>query len=155
MRTTLTIDDAIAKALKDLAHRSSKPFKEVVNETLRAGLNAPAAGRSKRYKVKPAALGGVLPGINLDKALALADAIEDQELATKMPLRECSWSTPTCWSTPSIPMRPSLSGRGRGWSGCCPAQRRWDLDRHPSVHLDHHARGHHAAPVVTPAAALA
>jgi hypothetical protein len=38
--------------------------------------------------VKPAALGGVAPGINLDKVLALADAIEDQELAAKMRLRK-------------------------------------------------------------------
>jgi hypothetical protein len=88
MRTILTIDDSIAKALKDLAHRSNKPFKQVVNETLRAGLSAPAASKSRRYRVKPAALGGVLPGINLDKALALADAIEDQELASKMQLRK-------------------------------------------------------------------
>jgi hypothetical protein len=88
MRTTLTIDDAIAKALKDLAHRSNKPFKQVVNETLRAGLGAPAVRQSRRYKVKAAALGGVSPGINLDKALALADAIEDQGLASKMQLRK-------------------------------------------------------------------
>jgi hypothetical protein len=87
MRTTLTIDDAIARALKDLAHRSNKPFKQVVNETLRAGLSAPAA-RSRRYRVKPAALGGVAPGVNLDKALALADAIEDRELVAKMRLRK-------------------------------------------------------------------
>jgi hypothetical protein len=32
-------------------------------------------------------LAGVSPGINLDEALALADAIEDQDLATKMQLR--------------------------------------------------------------------
>jgi hypothetical protein len=38
--------------------------------------------------VKPVALGGVLPGVNLDKALALADAIEDQELAAKMQMRK-------------------------------------------------------------------
>ena len=88
MRTTLTIDDGIARALKDLAHRSNKPFKQVVNETLRAGLSAPAASKSKPYRVKPAALGGGSPGINLDKALALAAAIEDQELATKMQLRK-------------------------------------------------------------------
>lgn len=43
-----------------------------MNETLRAGLRAPAGRTSKRYKVKPAALGGVRPGVNLDKALALA-----------------------------------------------------------------------------------
>jgi hypothetical protein len=88
MRTTLTIDDHIARALKELAQRSGKPLKQVVNETLRAGLSATGARRSRPYKVKPAALGGVTPGINLDKALALADAIEDQELATKMQLRK-------------------------------------------------------------------
>jgi hypothetical protein len=88
MRTTLTIDDPLARALKDLARRSDKSFKQVVNETLRAGLSATGARRSRPYKVTPAALGGVAPGINLDKALALADAIEDQELAAKMRLRK-------------------------------------------------------------------
>jgi hypothetical protein len=88
MRTTLSIDDSIARALKELAHRSDKSFEQVVNETLRAGLSASAAPRSRRYRLKPTALGGVQPGINLDKALALADAIEDQELAAKMQLRK-------------------------------------------------------------------
>jgi hypothetical protein len=88
MRTTLTIDDRIAKALKDLAHRSNRPFKDVVNEILRAGLAAKGARKAKPYVVQPAALGGPMPGINLDKALALSDAIEDQELAAKMHLRK-------------------------------------------------------------------
>ena len=88
MRTTLTIDDAIAKALKDLAHRSNRPFKEVVNEILRAGLSARRAPKAKRYRVKPVALGGVAPGIDLDKALALADALEDREIAAKIERRK-------------------------------------------------------------------
>jgi hypothetical protein len=87
-RTTLTIDDATAKALKDLAHRSNKTFKQVANETLRAGLAAAATRGRRRYRLKPAGLGGVMPGINLDKALALADAIEDQELAFKLQPRK-------------------------------------------------------------------
>jgi hypothetical protein len=78
MRTTLTIHDRIAKALEDLAHRSNRPFKEVVNETLRAGLTARGACKAKPYVVRPASLGGPMPGINLDKVLALSDAIEDQ-----------------------------------------------------------------------------
>jgi hypothetical protein len=88
VRTTLTIDDGIARALKELAHRSGKPFKQIVNDTLRAGLAAPGVRRSRPYKVRPAALGGLAAGINLDKALALADAIEDQELMAKMQLRK-------------------------------------------------------------------
>jgi len=54
MRTTLTIDDAIAKALKTLAHRSNQSFKEVVNETLRAGLSVERGPRAKPYRVRPA-----------------------------------------------------------------------------------------------------
>jgi hypothetical protein len=95
MRTTLTIDDHLARALKERAHRTGKPFKQIVNETLRAGLSAAGTRQSKPYKVKPAALGGVMPGINLEKALVLADAIEDQELATKMPLRKRPGERPT------------------------------------------------------------
>jgi hypothetical protein len=68
---------------------------QVVNEMLQAGLSSTRARRTKPYRVKPAALGGVMPGINLDKALALADAIEDQELATKMPLRKRPGRRPT------------------------------------------------------------
>ena len=88
MRTTLTIDDGIAKALKNLAHRSNKPFKEVVNDTLRAGLSAKRIPKAKPYRVKPVSMGGVLPGVNLDKALALADALEDQEIAAELERRK-------------------------------------------------------------------
>jgi hypothetical protein len=86
IRTTLTIDDRIAKALKDIAHRSNRSFKDVVNDILRAGLTAKGTRKAKPYVVRPAALGDPMPGINLDKALALSDAIENQELAAKMQL---------------------------------------------------------------------
>ena len=89
MRTTLTLEDKLAKALKKLAHESGMTFKEVVNQTLRAGLAADnALPKPKPYKVKPAKLGGVQPGINLDKALQIADAIEDEEIVRKLELRK-------------------------------------------------------------------
>ena len=89
MRTTLTLDEQIAKALKAAAHRSGKPLKQVVNETLRAGLAAGrSSGRARPYRVKPASLGGVLPGVDLDKALRLAGTLEDQEIARKLGLRK-------------------------------------------------------------------
>jgi hypothetical protein len=52
MRTTLTIDDAIAKALKVLAHRANKRFREVVNETLRGGLSVKRVPRAKPCRVR-------------------------------------------------------------------------------------------------------
>lgn len=89
MRTTLSIEDKIGKALKDAAHRSGKSFKEVVNETLRAGLaSKQALPKAKAYRLKPVSLGGVSPGIDLNKALQIADAIEDEELARKLRMKK-------------------------------------------------------------------
>jgi hypothetical protein len=88
MRTTLTLEERIARDLRNLAHRSGKTFKQVVNETLQAGLAAGGSPRPRRYRLKPVSLGGVLPGINLDRALALSDALEDEEIARKLELRK-------------------------------------------------------------------
>jgi hypothetical protein len=89
MRTTLTLEERIAKALKDAAHRTGKPFKQIVNDALRAGLAAGhASANTRRYRVKPAALGGVIGSVDLHKALRLADALEDQEIARKLALRK-------------------------------------------------------------------
>jgi hypothetical protein len=89
MRTTLTIDERIARDLKEIAHRSGKPFKQVVNETLSAGLAVrKPARRSRRYRLKPVSLGNPLPGIDLHKALSLADLLEDREIARKLELRK-------------------------------------------------------------------
>ena len=89
MRTTLTIEDRIARDLKQIAHRSGKPFKVVVNETLRAGLAvAEERPKPKKYRLRTASLGGVRRGVDLDKALSLADTLEDEELLQKMELRK-------------------------------------------------------------------
>ena len=88
MRTTLTLDDQLARSLKERAHHSGQLFKEVINQTLRAGLAAEQMPPNKRYTVKPVSLGGVLPGIDLDKALHIADTLEDQEIAHKLQMRK-------------------------------------------------------------------
>ena len=88
MRTTLTLDDRVAKTLKSLAHNSGKPFKQVVDEILRAGLNARATPAPCSYRLKPVSLGGVAPGVDLNKALRLAAALEDEEIARKLELRK-------------------------------------------------------------------
>lgn len=52
MRTTLSIDDALDRALMGLAHRSNKPFKQAVNETLRSSLRMTAARPGTRYALE-------------------------------------------------------------------------------------------------------
>jgi hypothetical protein len=89
MRTTLTIEDDLAKALKEKAFRTGRPFKAVVNAALRAGL---AAGEMSPgpmpYRLKPASLGGVRPGVDLDRALRLAETLEDREIGRKLEQRK-------------------------------------------------------------------
>ena len=89
MRTTLTIDDSIAQQLKAIGHRSGKSFKAVVNEALRAGIeNNRIAAAARPYRLEPVAMGEVLGSFDLDKALGLADRLEDEEIARELQLRK-------------------------------------------------------------------
>lgn len=88
MRTTLTIDDDIMKALKQKAHDSGLPVKAVVNMALREGLNE--MGKPKRlkpYKCKTFSL-GYPPRADLDRALEVAERLESEEIARKLLLRK-------------------------------------------------------------------
>lgn len=88
MRTTLTLEKDLALALREEARRSGRPLKRIVNETLRAGLAARRAPASRRYRLTPVSLGGVVPGVDLDKALRLAEALEDEAIARKLEMRK-------------------------------------------------------------------
>ena len=89
MRTTLTIEDKTVARLKSLAHESGKSFKQVVNETLRHGLEyGQAPQRRKPYKLEPVEMGEPRPEYDLTKALVLADSLEDSEIARKLALRK-------------------------------------------------------------------
>ena len=88
MRTTLTIDDMLAKELKEIAHRRGLAFKEVVNRALAAGLKAMRSPvRAKRYKATTHAMGE--PKVpDLDAALQLVADLEAEEIARKLELRK-------------------------------------------------------------------
>lgn len=88
MRTTLTIEDSVAADLKELAHQSRRSFKEVVNEVLRLGLAARQAPRRKPYRLRPSSMGAVAPGVDLNKALRVAEALEDEGITRKLELRK-------------------------------------------------------------------
>jgi hypothetical protein len=84
MRTTLSLDDDLAERLRQAAARDGKPFKETVNETLRAGLglrDKPARRRSKvplltfRSRLKA--------GIDENRLNQLADQLEVESFLTE------------------------------------------------------------------------
>lgn len=86
MRTTITIDDKLAAELKRLSVTTGKPFKNVLNDTLRAGLRG-RKGPSTAYRLRPVSLGLPQVGMDLEKALQLSDALEDAALRDKLEQR--------------------------------------------------------------------
>ncbi len=55
-------------------------FKQALNDAIREGL-APQTGVGDRFRTETADLG--LPAVNLDRALALAGELEDEELVRR------------------------------------------------------------------------
>jgi len=67
----------LEKELRRHAASAGFSFEETVHSVIALGL----AAESKQYRVQPVSLGGVQPGVDLNKALALADAFEDSTRA--------------------------------------------------------------------------
>ncbi len=83
MRTTVTLDEDVAAKLHETARERRVSFKVALNEAVRAGLGADAGARP--YRV-PARRMGARPEVDLDRALALADRLEDSETLRKLDL---------------------------------------------------------------------
>ena len=72
-RTTLTLDDDVADRLAREARRSGRPYRVVVNEAIRRGLDAPAA--NEPFQIRASDL-GLRPGIDLDDIEGLLDRLD-------------------------------------------------------------------------------
>jgi len=82
MRTTLTLDDDVARLLAEEAHRTRTSVKQVVNTALRAALSPPAAQRPPfRERVHHAELA---PGLDLAGFNKLADELEDEAIMRRL-----------------------------------------------------------------------
>lgn len=75
MRTTLTLDDDVARLVEDAVHREHRPMKQVINDALRRAL-APRFARQEPYHLKPHK-SAVRPGFDLAGFNRLADELED------------------------------------------------------------------------------
>jgi hypothetical protein len=75
VRTTLTLDDDVAKLLEKEVRRSGGSFREVVNRYLRMGLVAARQQAGKPFVVTPVEL-GLPPGFSYDNVEELIETIE-------------------------------------------------------------------------------
>jgi hypothetical protein len=77
MRTTLTLDDDVAAKLKAESRRAGRPFREIVNETLRRGLaSRRATAPSRDFRIIARDLGDLRPGLCLDDVAGLIEQVE-------------------------------------------------------------------------------
>lgn len=73
MRTTLTLDEDVAAKLKSEMRATGKPFKEVVNESIRLGLMAKKQRPRKPFKVRDI---GARMGLNFTNVERMLEEIE-------------------------------------------------------------------------------
>lgn len=79
MRTTLTLDDDLAMQLHRVAAQTGRSFKDVVNEAIRQGL-ARTPAPAPAVIPRPHATGR--PLVDLTKALAVAESLDDHDVPT-------------------------------------------------------------------------
>ena len=80
MRTTVTLDPDVEELIRREMHQRRVSFKKVVNDGLRLALRDPDPPR--RVETPSFDLGE--PAANLDRALALAGALEDEERVRRL-----------------------------------------------------------------------
>lgn len=81
MRTTVTLDEDVAQQVRQRMRERGAGFKQVLNDLLRRGLRA---SEGPEPYDGPTAQLGVRPDVNLDKALALAAGLEDEEVLHRL-----------------------------------------------------------------------
>ena len=88
MRSTVRIDDDLMTAIRSQAQGEGLSITRMLNRVVRAGLEALDRNEQQQeiYRQKTFRMGH--PRVDLDKALALAAALEDEEVRRKMSLRK-------------------------------------------------------------------
>lgn len=74
MRTTLTLDDDVARLLEQEARRTGGSFKATLNRILRLGLMAEKQPLRKRFRVVPRRMAA--SGMNYDNVAELIERLE-------------------------------------------------------------------------------
>jgi hypothetical protein len=87
VRTTVTLDPDVERLLRTSMQERGISFKEALNEAARSGLLRGKQRAVRKFAQKSFRLGDG-QGFRWDKALALSEAMEDEELGRKLALRK-------------------------------------------------------------------
>jgi hypothetical protein len=87
MRTTVTLDPDTERLVRSVMRERRLSFKQALNDAIRAGLTQRAQRSRGRFVQKSFPLGAE-QYFRWDKALATAEAMEDEELGRKLSLRK-------------------------------------------------------------------
>jgi|HubBroStandDraft_6_1064221.scaffolds.fasta_scaffold1055908_1 hypothetical protein len=83
MRTTVTLDPDVERLIKNAMRERSISFKEALNQAAREGLRNKEQKRPRKFVQKTFPMGAEQL-FRWDKALSVADALEDDELSRKL-----------------------------------------------------------------------
>lgn len=78
VRTTIRIDDALYRDVKQRAAMSGRTVAAVLEDAVRRGLNPTDHGSRDRFTVQTTGTGGLRPGVDLSSNAALAEAMDDE-----------------------------------------------------------------------------
>jgi hypothetical protein len=87
VRTTVTLDPDAEKLIRTLMHERGISFKQAVNDAIRAGQSRAKQGGARKFKQRTFPLGAE-QYFRWDKALAVAESIEDEELSRKVSINK-------------------------------------------------------------------
>jgi hypothetical protein len=87
MRTTVTLDPDVERLIRDAMRERAISFKEALNEAARTGLSGKGPKRAAKFVQRTFRMGAAQE-FRWDKALAAAEAMEDEELSRKIALRK-------------------------------------------------------------------
>jgi hypothetical protein len=87
MRTTVTLDPDVERFLREVVKEQGVSFKEALNDAVRQGLRRRNQPAGSRFKQRTFPMGGAQE-FRWDKALAAAEAMEDEERSRKLLVRK-------------------------------------------------------------------
>lgn len=87
MRTTVTLDPDVERLIRSAMRERGASFKEALNQAVREGLQTKRRSRTRKFVQQTFDMGAT-QFFRWDKALAVAEAMEDEEIMRKLSMNK-------------------------------------------------------------------